>query len=71
MGIFFGGSGYGAESSCQILAHYKLFRVKAISTGLLVWICSYKIEDEKAHTFSRRSKNVQKADKNRQKTDTV
>ena len=38
-GFFFGGSGHGFESSCQISAYYKFFRVKAISTGLLPHSC--------------------------------
>ena len=33
-------------------------------TDWLVWIWTYKNADEKAHTFSRRSKNVQKLTKN-------
>ena len=28
-GIFFGGSGHGPESSCQILAYYKFFLGKS------------------------------------------
>ena len=38
MGIFFGGSGHGSESSCQISAYYKFFSglhvFCRISTGL-------------------------------------
>ena len=37
-------------------------------TFYLVRIWTYKNADEKAHTFSRRSKNVKKADKNGRKT---
>ena len=29
MGIFFGGSGHGPESSCQIPAYYKFFQGKS------------------------------------------
>ena len=40
MGIFFGGSGHGPESSCQISAYYKYFPglhvFCRISTGLLI-----------------------------------
>ena len=34
-GFFFGGSGHGPESLCQILAYYEFLRVKAISTALV------------------------------------
>ena len=40
-------------------------------TVYLVRIWTYKNADEKAHTFSRRSKNVKKTDENVRKTDTV
>ena len=40
-------------------------------TLYLMRIWTYKNADEKAHTFLRRSKNVQKSDKNVQKKDTV
>ena len=41
------------------------------TTVYLVRIWTYKNADEKAHTFSRRSKNVKKTDENVRKTDTV
>ena len=47
MGIFFGGSGHGPESSCQISAYYKFFPglnvFRRISTGLRVVLVFYCI----------------------------
>ena len=40
-------------------------------TVYIVRIWNYKIAGEKAHSFSRRSKKVKKADENGRKTDTV
>ena len=52
-GFFFGGSGHGPESSCQISAYYKFFPglhvFSRISTGLLALVAFALSKSKRRH----------------------